>query len=276
MAGANPGRLDRAPGRGGRADRRLLLHGGRRVPLHDGPARADGARARGGAPVAAAAAPRARRPSCGACTCSAASTRRWPTDMVERGDAGPRARARDPRPRGARDHDAEPRERPGRPPPPPSSPSPSAPSSRWRPGCSPRGRWPSCCRSCWARWPRSPSGSVLARFTERPVAVLGAAPARRDRGRGRGDLRGGPRHRHGAADRLTRRQAGGRVAPVGAVDVVDGEPERAVERDRRLVGGVGVEHPHRRRRAGHSDSSPATVRDRPQPWPWWRGSTAIT
>src|SRR6185437_1997234 len=41
-----PRRLDRAPGRRGRADRRFVLDGGRGVPLHDGATRADGARAR--------------------------------------------------------------------------------------------------------------------------------------------------------------------------------------------------------------------------------------
>ena len=178
-----PGWLDRAPGRGGRADRGLLLHGGRRVPLHDRPARTDGARARGGAAVAAATAPRGRRPSCGACTCAGASTRRWPPTWSTRSCRTPISRSRrtPARSSGSR-HRAWGRR--GRRPPPRSSPSPWGRSSPWRRGSSRRGRRPSCCPSSWARWPRSswascwpatPSGRVLVSALRQLAVTVVAA-----------------------------------------------------------------------------------------------------
>ena len=242
-----PGWLDRAPGRGGRAGRGLLLHGGRRVPLHDGPARADGARARGGAPVAAAAAPRARRPSCGACTSGGGSTRRWPSDMVERGHAGPRPRPRDPRPRGARDLGRSTWARPWQ--------AAAASFVTFALGAfiplaavavhlgdgghravgRARRRWPrSWSASCW---PASPSGPVVVSALRQLAVTVG---------RGRRSPSGWARPSAPASAERAGRAGGvtvGRLAAVRAVDVVDGEAERAVERDGGLVGGVGVEHP---------------------------------
>ena len=109
-------------------------------------------------------------------------------------------------------------------------------------------------------------GVVLARFTERPALRVRPAPAGRDGRGGRRHLRRGPGHRdrhqlsrlRSAARRPGGQASGGRVAPVGPVDVVDGEAERAVEGDGGRVGGVGVEHPD-----GDAAAAPVT-RARPR------------